>query len=197
VVSNGERSQRQKSRDVAGVDHLSRVAAGLDHGARRITSISAIPVELVRRTLLKSSPSSGDGSAKSRGGYIMASRTWGLLSAGLLAGPMAANALTLAAGQSVTFNFDLTHATPAPVYDFVLVINQFADRESDDMVIRRFFESSDGAGTWVYWDDYFSPATFFGQRGIYRWCLLFYGRSDRWKLLFESVRYRHPWRPRD
>jgi len=49
----------------------------------------------------------------------MKSRILGLLAVGLLAGPMAANALVIPEGRTQVFNFDLSGATPSPPYETI------------------------------------------------------------------------------
>jgi hypothetical protein len=65
----------------------------------------------------------------------MKSKILGLLALGVLAiAPLpAANALTLNAGQSVYFNFDLTGATPGPNFASVVILPQLAGYGAGDL----------------------------------------------------------------
>ena len=76
----------------------------------------------------------------------MKSKILGLLAVGLLAGPMAANAVEISAPQSVTFNFDLSGSTPGPAYTSVDLYYQFSGVDAGDSVVRTFFSELNGAG---------------------------------------------------
>ena len=77
----------------------------------------------------------------------MKSKLLGLLAIGLLAGQAhVASAVTLSAGQSVLFNFNLTGSTPSPIFDSATYRISIANLEAGDAGIGLCYPEPNAGG---------------------------------------------------
>jgi hypothetical protein len=80
-------------------------------------------------------------------GRLMKTKILGLLAVALLAGPTAANAVPVSAGDTVVWNFDLTGQTPAPPFTSVEFFSKSIGFDFTQMGSWEFFSDLDTAGT--------------------------------------------------
>src|SRR5262245_39579700 len=84
-----------------------------------------------------------------------------MVAVALLAGPMVAHAvpITLEAGQTQIWNFDLTGATPSPPYTSVMIFAQIGGFSFGEQGSWSVFGEPNGAGPLVFFGDDFDNAS--------------------------------------
>ena len=82
------------------------------------------------------------------GAYAMRTKILGLLAVGLLAGPVVSQAvpITVSAGQSFLWNFDVSDQMPPPPYTIVNWFANVAYLTADDDGLWTLFTDLDGGG---------------------------------------------------